>query len=166
MSFGGDDAPQDLSEIGSGAFAGDEQTVPVRQGWQTSLFDCKCEDGGCCVFCCTIWCPCAAFASIASIVDEGSEGRCVYGCCYVASAFICSAWVYAGWYRRKLRAKYGLPEAPLPDRLTHMCCHSCALAQEYRELGKLGFDVGKGWEGRPRPAATAAPNVQVPMARS
>ncbi|XP_048546065.1 protein PLANT CADMIUM RESISTANCE 7-like [Triticum urartu] len=141
--------------------------VPVRQRWQTGLFDC--EDDGCDAFCWSAWFPCAAFACIADIVDQGSEGRCVHFTCYLGAAYFGLWWVYAGWYRRKLREKYDLPETPLPDCLTHLLCHWCALAQEYRELTGRGFDVDQGWEGRPRPAtapaATAVPRVQVPMTR-
>ena len=37
-----------------------------------------------------------------------------------------------------------LPETPLPDCLTHLLCHWCALAQEYRELARRGFNVDQG----------------------
>ncbi|XP_037469123.1 protein PLANT CADMIUM RESISTANCE 9-like isoform X1 [Triticum dicoccoides] len=117
--------------------------VPVRQGWQTGLFDC--EDDGCDAFCCSVWFPCVAFARVADIVDQGSEGRCVHFTCYLGAASLGLRWVYTGWYRRKLREQYGLQETPLPDRLTHLLCHRCALAQEYRELARRGFDVDQAF---------------------
>ncbi|XBI08138.1 cell number regulator 9 [Aegilops tauschii subsp. strangulata] len=175
MSFGVD-ASQDLQlparVQGDGHDTGvvirqSVEAVPVRQGWQTGLFDC--EDDGCDAFCCSVWFPCAAFACVADIVDQGSDGRCVHFTCYLGAAYFGLWWVYTGWYRRKLREQYGLPETPLPDCLTHLLCHWCALAQEYRELARRGFNVDQGWEGRPRPAtapaATTVPRVQVPMTR-
>lgn len=98
--------------------------------------------------CCSVWFPCAAFACVADIVDQGSEGRCVHCACYLGAAYLAVWWLYTGWYRRKLREQYGLPETPLPDWLTHLLCHWCALAQEYRELAGRGFDVDQGTHAR------------------
>ena len=69
-------------------------------------------------------------------------------CCicfiYLIAAYFGVWWAYAGWYRGKLRAQYGLPESPLPDCLTHLFCHWCALAQEHRELAARGYNVLNG----------------------
>lgn len=48
--------------------------------------------------------------------------------------------VYSSLFRAKIRNKYGLPDAPAPDWLTHLFCEPCALCQEYRELKHRGFD--------------------------
>lgn len=72
-----------------------------------------------------------------------TSGACVH-CFFYLLAVNLGAWaIYAGWYRGKLRARYGLPEAPLPDCITHLFCHWCALAQ-YRELALRGYDVLDG----------------------
>ncbi|KAL4351996.1 hypothetical protein GQ457_06G039030 [Hibiscus cannabinus] len=47
-------------------------------------------------------------------------------------------------YRTKLRSKFGLPEAPAPDWVTHFLCEWCALCQEYRELQHRGWDPSLG----------------------
>jgi Cys-rich protein (TIGR01571 family) len=94
--------------------------------------------------CCSACFPCIAFACIADIVDQGSECQCLYCACYLLTANLGLWRAYAGWYRRKLRQQYGLVESPMPDNLTHLLCHWCALAQEYRELAKRGFDVDQG----------------------
>lgn len=52
--------------------------------------------------------------------------------------------VYTCTYRTKLRIKYGLPDAPLPDFILHCCCETCALCQEYRELNNRGIDPAIG----------------------
>lgn len=48
--------------------------------------------------------------------------------------------VYSCMFRDKMRNKYGLPDAPAPDWITHLFCEYCALCQEYRELKHRGFD--------------------------
>lgn len=63
---------------------------------------------------------------------------------YLIAAYFGVWWAYAGWYRGKLRAQYGLPESPLPDCLTHLFCHWCALAQEHSELAARGYNVLNG----------------------
>ncbi|CAH2053386.1 unnamed protein product [Thlaspi arvense] len=59
------------------------------------------------------------------------------------------------WKTAKLiRSKFGLPESPASDCLTHCFCEFCALCQEYRELKNRGLDPSLGWHG----------NMQVVMA--
>ncbi|CAM0913245.1 unnamed protein product [Alopecurus aequalis] len=186
MSAQGDDAVDTTSVVIKQSTA----AVPVRQGWQTGLF--ACDDDGCEAFCWSAWFPCVAFASIADIVDQGSECQCLYCGCYLVAANFGMWWMYAGWYRRKLREQYGLPETPLPDCITHLLCHTGAPSPRstgsspsgaststtvptYTTVLKVDrfitplltwFRVRAGWDGRPQPAATAVPRVQVPMTRS
>eukprot|EP00210_Caulerpa_lentillifera_P006007 g5741.t1 len=44
--------------------------------------------------------------------------------------------LYAYTTRTDIRRKYNLIEQPCDDCSTHICCHLCALCQEYRELHK------------------------------
>ncbi|KAK7822385.1 cell number regulator 10 [Quercus suber] len=53
-------------------------------------------------------------------------------------------WVLSWIYRRKLRAKFGLPAEPCGDCCVHFCCESCALCQEHAELKNRGMDPSKG----------------------
>lgn len=52
--------------------------------------------------------------------------------------------IYSCTFRAKLRNKYGLPDAPAPDWITHCFCEYCALCQEYRELKNRGLDPSIG----------------------
>ncbi|RZC58267.1 hypothetical protein C5167_005563 [Papaver somniferum] len=57
------------------------------------------------------------------------------------------SWIYSCTYRTKFRQLYNLEGNGCTDCLTHFCCTSCALCQEYRELKNKGFDVPLGWQG-------------------
>ncbi|XP_033148519.1 cell number regulator 13-like [Brassica rapa] len=52
--------------------------------------------------------------------------------------------VYSCTFRAKIRSKFGLPDAPAPDWITHCFCEYCALCQEYRELKNRGLDPSIG----------------------
>ena len=41
--------------------------------------------------------------------------------------------------RSRVRARYGLPEAPCGDVLFHTCCQECAIFQEFKELEARGL---------------------------
>ncbi|KAH0926232.1 hypothetical protein HID58_018488 [Brassica napus] len=59
----------------------------------------------------------------------------------------CQFWtpcVYSCTFRAKIRSKFGLPDAPAPDWITHCFCEYCALCQEYRELKNRGLDPSIG----------------------
>uniref|UniRef100_A0A0D9WMY2 Uncharacterized protein n=1 Tax=Leersia perrieri TaxID=77586 RepID=A0A0D9WMY2_9ORYZ len=95
--------------------------VPVQQGWHTDIFDCF-EDN-CESFCFSSCFPCVSFGFIGEIVDQGSTNWCCLCSIYLLAANFGLWWMYAGWYRGKLRQQYGLPESPLPDCFTHLFCH-------------------------------------------
>lgn len=52
--------------------------------------------------------------------------------------------IFGGCYRNKLREKYKLRGTMFNDFLVHALCEPCALCQEYRELGRFGFEVPLG----------------------
>lgn len=54
------------------------------------------------------------------------------------------ACLYSCFYRSRMRGQYDLEEAPCEDCVLHLCCETCALCQEYRELKNRGFDMGIG----------------------
>lgn len=47
-------------------------------------------------------------------------------------------------YRKKLRQRFGLVEAPSSDWIVHSIFEPCALCQEYRELYNRGIDPALG----------------------
>ncbi|AEE76101.1 Protein PLANT CADMIUM RESISTANCE 7 [Arabidopsis thaliana] len=117
----------------------------MEKQWTSGLFSCM-EDSE--TACLTCFCPCVTFGRIADISDEGRTGcgRCgvFYGliCCVVGlpCLFSCT-------YRTKIRSKFGLPESPTSDCVTHFFCECCALCQEHRELKTRGLDPSIGWSG-------------------
>ncbi|PWA85452.1 PLAC8 motif-containing protein [Artemisia annua] len=113
--------------------------------WTTGLCGCF-ED--CSVCCLTYWCPCVAFGRIAEIADKGNSACCVSGafCLCLGLCTSCHA-CYTCFYRSKLRQLYMLPPKPCNDCCVHVCCLSCALCQEYRELKNRGMDPSLGWQG-------------------
>ncbi|KAF3792560.1 PLANT CADMIUM RESISTANCE 9 protein [Nymphaea thermarum] len=116
--------------------------LPTR--WSTTLFQCCIDPPNCLLAC---FCPCVAFGRIAEIIDRGNTS-CISGAClYEAMKILtCCGCLYAAFFRAKLRAQYRLPENPAPDWAVHCFCEPCALAQEYRELQRRGFDPSIGWE--------------------
>ncbi|ESQ48054.1 hypothetical protein EUTSA_v10022327mg [Eutrema salsugineum] len=83
---------------------------------------------------------CVTFGQIAEIVDEGATRCATSGLLYGAIFLFGAPFVYSCMFRTKLRNKFGLPDAPAPDWITHLLCGHCALCQEYRELKHRGFD--------------------------
>ncbi|MCO5614057.1 hypothetical protein L7F22_068338 [Adiantum nelumboides] len=120
---------------------------PHSQAWSSGICAC-CDDMRSC--CLGLWCPCILFGRNVEVL----EGRPWTGPCLmhallwsVAAGIGCSVthWTllgllascvpcYACGYRKILRSKYNLEDAPCGDFLTHLCCHQCALCQEYREI--------------------------------
>jgi Cys-rich protein (TIGR01571 family) len=134
------------------AEASRRETSP--RAWTTGLFGCFNNDLQTC--CLGMWCPCLLFAkNVEMLTGNQSLGPCVLHCGVgglVASVMVflfgplgllCNcASCYASMYRKQIREKYGLEEAPCNDLLLHYCCHFCALCQEFRELREAGASTG------------------------
>ncbi|KAK1376544.1 Cell number regulator like [Heracleum sosnowskyi] len=143
--------------------------------WNTDLCDCSSDMRNCFV---TAVCPCVTFGQISEIINEG-QTSCWEGCMLYAivSLFLGAGTaglltgIFGGWYRNKLREKYKLRGTIFNDFLVHALCEPCALCQEYRELGRFGFEVPLGWKENMemQKAATAvyqvAPVIQQGMMR-
>ncbi|KAG2306139.1 hypothetical protein Bca52824_025887 [Brassica carinata] len=151
------DQPNQAHPQGDGSNKADIQPniptgIPVsnqtQKRWNSDLFDCM-NDSENAVITCIV--PCVTFGQIAEIVDEGATtcaiGGSLYGAIFLFGAMFLTALpsVYSSLFRAKIRNKYGLPDAPAPDWLTHLFCGPCALCQEYRELKHRGFDPKIGW---------------------
>ncbi|BBN06715.1 hypothetical protein MPTK1_3g23350 [Marchantia polymorpha subsp. ruderalis] len=121
-----------------------------RQGqlrWSSGICAC-CDDVPiCCLGC---WCPCVLFGQNVEML-EGKPwiGPCLmhfllWGvvtglCCALTEGTIVGVLgscvpCYVCSYRKALRTRYNLEDAPCGDFLTHLCCHMCANCQEHREL--------------------------------
>lgn len=152
------------------------QQPPYR--WSSGICAC-CDDMNSC--CLGLWCPCVLFGRNVELL----EGRQWTGPCLmhillwgIATGIGCSLThgtmlgllgscvpCYACGYRKMLRAKYDLEDAPCGDFLTHLCCHQCALCQEYREIcdksTRNAFSViapsQQTMEGHPPPASNGLP---------
>ena len=117
---------------------------PPVNPWSTGLLDCMEDRGNCCLTCV---CPCITFGLVAEIVDRGSTSSGTSAALYAVTGAMtgwqCS-WVYSCFYRTKMRAQYGLQEAPFPDCCVAFFCEPCAICQEFRELRNRGFvmDIG------------------------
>lgn len=126
--------------------------VPVQ--WSSGI--CACFDD---LQSCSIGtiCPCFLFGKNAESLGSGTfMGSCtthffICGlmnslCCLVTGGVVlgfpgCFAACYACGYRKALRTKYNLQEAPCGDFMTHLCCHLCAVCQEYREIRERSVDI-------------------------
>uniref|UniRef100_A0ACD5WCF3 Uncharacterized protein n=1 Tax=Avena sativa TaxID=4498 RepID=A0ACD5WCF3_AVESA len=116
----------------------------AANAWSSGLFDCFDDCGLCCITWC---CPCITFGKVAEIVDRGSTSCGTAGALYVLLASLTGCqWIYSCGYRAKLRAQYGLPDAPCCDCCVHFCCAPCALCQEYKQLKAQGYDPEIGWQ--------------------
>lgn len=142
--------------------------IPVAgDGWRSGLFDFMDDPMNALV---TAFFPCLTFGQIAEIVDDGHTTCGTSGLLYGAIAFLIGMpCLLSCTYRTKLRNKFGLPEAPGPDWVTHFLCEWCALCQEYRELQHRGWDPSIGWQGnlarnqnmQPAPAMMAPMNQRM-----
>ncbi|KAH7284747.1 hypothetical protein KP509_34G068700 [Ceratopteris richardii] len=124
------------------------------QPWSTGICACFNDMKSCCL---GLWCPCILFGRNVEVL----EGRPWTGPCLMHALLLSVAAgigyslthgtllgllvscvpCYACGYRKILRTKYNLEDAPCGDFLTHLCCHQCALCQEYREIyDKLNTD--------------------------
>ncbi|XP_057538736.1 protein PLANT CADMIUM RESISTANCE 10 [Amaranthus tricolor] len=125
--------------------------VPVQ--WSSGICAC-CDDTPSCVI--GLFCPCYLFAKNAEFLGSGTLlGPCMTHfmlwallnsvCCLLTDGVLlglpgCFISCYACNYRKNLRIKYNLPEAPCGDFVTHFFCHQCAVCQEYREICERSDD--------------------------
>ncbi|GAQ80120.1 hypothetical protein KFL_000460310 [Klebsormidium nitens] len=153
-----DVAGPDYEPLRDLAEAGEESLQPRRSAerpkqWTTGICGCFSDLQTCCL---GLWCPCLLFAkNVEMLTGNPSIGPCILHSgvgAAVASVMIfffgpfgllCScASCYASMYRKQIRGKYGLEEAPCNDVMLHYCCHFCALCQEFRELREAGAGAG------------------------
>ncbi|KAK1565006.1 hypothetical protein Q3G72_016732 [Acer saccharum] len=135
-----------------------------KAAWSSGLFDCMNDPMNAVI---TALFPCLTFGQVAEIIDEGHTSCGTSGMLYGAIAFfIAVPCIMSCTYRTKLRNKFGLPEAPAPDWITHFLCEWCALCQEYRELQLRGWDPTIGWQGnvaRNQPQVSTMPPMNQRM---
>ncbi|XP_048333967.1 protein PLANT CADMIUM RESISTANCE 10 isoform X2 [Ziziphus jujuba] len=124
--------------------------------------------------CIGLFCPCFLFGKNAEFLGSGTlMGSCMthlilYAlfytvCCPLTEGIFlglpgCFVSCYACGYRRALRSKYNLPEAPCGDFATHFFCHLCAICQEYREIRERSGDSNAS--DLDFAAVVAAPQIQ------
>ncbi|XVE53324.1 hypothetical protein DITRI_Ditri02bG0195200 [Diplodiscus trichospermus] len=111
------------------------KVVPTG-AWTTGLFDCM-EDPTNTLT--TALFPCVTFGQIADVLDNGHTTCATSGIIYAFAPCLVS-----GPYRKKLRQRYGLVEAPASDWIIHSMFEPCALCQEYRELNNRGINPALG----------------------
>ncbi|XP_071737618.1 cell number regulator 5-like [Rutidosis leptorrhynchoides] len=126
--------------------------VPVQ--WSSGI--CACFDDLQSCFIGTI-CPCYLFGTNAEFLGSNTfMGSCtthfiicglINSCCCLFTGGLllgfpgCFAACYACGYRQALRKKYNLQESPCGDFTTHLCCHMCAVCQEYREIRERSVNI-------------------------
>ncbi|CAL5422921.1 unnamed protein product [Camellia sinensis] len=119
------------------------------QSWKQALLH------HCCI---GLVCPCFLFGKNAEFLGSGTLiGSCMTHfilwalvntvCCLLTDGILlglpgCFVACYSCGYRKALRAKYNLQEAPCGDFVTHFFCHLCAVCQEYREIHERSGDSG------------------------
>ncbi|XP_074561258.1 cell number regulator 5 [Curcuma longa] len=124
-----------------------QSTMQDPTQWSSGICACFDDMQSCCVG--TV-CPCFLFGKNAEFLGSGTlAGSCMthfilWGlvnslCCLFTGGLLAGVpgsmvACYACGYRKTLRAKYNLQEAPCGDLPTHLFCHLCALCQEYREI--------------------------------
>lgn len=115
--------------------------------WSSGICACCDDMQSCCI---GLVCPCYLFAKNAEFLGSGTfVGSCMTHfilwalvnsvCCLLNEGLFlglpgCFVACYACGYRRALRSKFNLQEAPCGDFVTHFFCHLCAVCQEYREI--------------------------------
>ncbi|KAK6921766.1 PLAC8 motif-containing protein [Dillenia turbinata] len=109
------------------------------EAWTTGLFDCMQDPSNAMI---TAIFPCVTFGQIADVLDNGHTTCATSGIVYAVSPCLLSK-----GYRRKLRQRFNLVEAPAQDWVVHSMFECCALCQEYRELNNRGLDPALGYHG-------------------
>uniref|UniRef100_A0A5B7BMA3 Protein PLANT CADMIUM RESISTANCE 10 n=1 Tax=Davidia involucrata TaxID=16924 RepID=A0A5B7BMA3_DAVIN len=131
---------------------------PISDGpaqWSSGICACCDDMQSCCI---GLVCPCFLFGKNAEFLGSGTlMGSCTTHfilwalvntvCCLLTDGVLlglpgCFVTCYACGYRRALRSKYDLPEAPCGDFVTHFFCHLCAICQEYREISERSGSSG------------------------
>lgn len=123
--------------------------------WTSGICACCDDMHSCCI---GLICPCFLFGKNAEFLGSGTlAGSCMthfvlWGlvnalCCLLSDGTLlglpgCLVACYACGYRRTLRSKYDLPEAPCGDLATHIFCHLCAICQEHREIRERSGKAG------------------------
>ncbi|KAJ0048610.1 hypothetical protein Pint_16442 [Pistacia integerrima] len=114
--------------------------------WSSGLFDCWRSPCNALVTAC---CPCVTFGRVAEILDEGHNSCCTSAIVYMGLFIFITQWApckLTSIYRKKLRKKFNIYEAPTLDWVTHLLCQPCAFCQEYRELQSRNMDPSLGWK--------------------
>ncbi|XP_022733405.1 protein PLANT CADMIUM RESISTANCE 6-like [Durio zibethinus] len=104
--------------------------------WTTDLFDCMEDPTNALI---TALFPSVTFGQIADVLDNGHTTCATSGIIYAFAPCLVS-----GPYRKKLRQRFGLVEAPASDRIIHFMFEPCALRQEYRELNNRRINPALG----------------------
>ncbi|KAL3824371.1 hypothetical protein ACJIZ3_020400 [Penstemon smallii] len=126
------------------------QPAPLGKPWHSGLFDCHLDATNAVM---TAIFPCVTFGQIAEVLEalnpsQGSQLSCPFGSLiYLLMMGACSQCVIGSKYRKRLRNRYGLVEAPYQDVISHIFCPFCSLCQEFRELKHHGLDPALGWQG-------------------
>ncbi|CAI9096538.1 OLC1v1032714C1 [Oldenlandia corymbosa var. corymbosa] len=140
------------------------ENVGLPNQWSSGICAC-CDDLQSCFI--GLICPCFLFGKNAEYLGSGTfMGSCMTHfilwalvntiCCFLTDGVLlglpgCFVSCYACGYRRTLRSKYNLPEAPCGDFVTHFFCHLCATCQEFREIRERSgspnssFDLVEVW---------------------
>ncbi|KAJ4705707.1 Protein PLANT CADMIUM RESISTANCE like [Melia azedarach] len=124
-----------------------EHSVDNPVHWSSGICACCDDMQSCCI---GLFCPCFLFGKNAEFLGSGTfAGSCLTYfilwafvnsvCCLLTDGIMlglpgCFVACYACGYRRALRTKYNLQEAPCGDFVSHFFCHLCAICQEYREI--------------------------------
>lgn len=127
------------------AVSGETRDGPKQ--WSSGICACFDDIQSCFI---GLFCPCYVFGKNAELLGSGTfAGPCLTHCiswalvnticCFATNGVLlglpgCFVSCYACGYRRSLRTKYNLQEAPCGDFVTHFFCHLCAICQEYREI--------------------------------
>ncbi|XAR48348.1 hypothetical protein NMG60_11031151 [Bertholletia excelsa] len=143
---------------------------PVQ--WSSGICACCDDIQSCCI---GLLCPCFIFGRNAEFLGSGTlMGSCMTHfilwavvntvCCLLTDGVllglpVCFVACYACGYRRALRSKYNLQEAPCGDFVTHFFCHLCAVCQEYREIRERSG--GGSSLSDLNPVAVTAPSIQM-----
>ncbi|KAI4295332.1 hypothetical protein L6164_035388 [Bauhinia variegata] len=135
--------------------AGSNGANQMQNQWSSGICACCDDMQSCCI---GLFCPCFLFGKNAEFLGSGTFlGSCVThfvlwtlvntACCFLTDGILlgvgvpgCFVSIYACGYRRALRSKYNLQEAPCGDLVTHFFCHLCAICQEYREIRERSGD--------------------------